>query len=160
MSLMPRTTNAETNGAVLKLEQLASTKSVDVDGDKNIFACYIPGYPSLLYGRWPCDYQKAPPAMWRKRFRARILELMNGLDDDDPKNDTAAYQKLAISLFQAGDRNNARLIFAVIFGTPEKYAAEKSEQRDAEQMIEEEKRAQAARETDVIPPQDRNVTFQ
>lgn len=153
MSLKPRTANSETNEAVMKLKQLASTTSVDPDGDGDIFAYYTPGYPSLLYGRWLRDYEQAPPAVWRKCFRARILELMNGLDDDDPTNDTAACQKLAISLFQAGDRKNAGLILAVIFGTLEKYIAEKSEQRDAEQKIKEGKRAQAARETDAIPPQ-------
>lgn len=132
-----------------KLKQLASTTSVDPDGDGDIFAFYTPGYPSLLYGRWLRDYEKAPPAVWRKCFRARILELMNGLDDDDPTNDTAACQKLAISLFQAGDRKNAGLILAVLFGTLEEYIAGKSQQRDAEQKIEE-KKTHALREIDAI----------
>lgn len=153
LSLKPRTAGTETNEAVMKLKELASTTSIDPDGDGDIFAYYTPGYPSLLYGRWLRDYEKAPPAVWRKCFRARILELMNGLDDDDPTNDTAACQKLAISLFQAGDRKNAGLILAAIFGTLEKYMAEKSEHRDAEQKIEEENRTQAARETDAAPAQ-------
>lgn len=39
---------------------------------------------------------------------------MNGLSDDDPTNDTAACQKLVISLLQAGDHKNAELILAAI----------------------------------------------
>lgn len=150
MSLKPWTANAETNEVVTKLKQLASTTSVDPDGDGDIFALYTPGYPSLLYGRWLRDYEKAPPAVWRKCFRARILEQMNGLDDDDPTNDTAACQKLAISLLQAGDRKNAGLILAILFGTLEKYIAEKSQQRDAERKLEEDNKTHALRKTDAI----------
>lgn len=153
MSLKPWTANAETNEAVTKLKQLASTTAVDHDGDGDIFALYTPGYPSLLYGRWLRDYEKAPLAVWRKCFRARILELMNGLDDNDPTNDTAACQKLAISLLQAGDRKNAGLILAVIFGTLEKYMAGKSQQRDAERKLEEENKIRALRQTDAIQHQ-------
>lgn len=153
MSLKPWTANAETNEAVTKLKQLASTTSVDPDGDGDIFALYTPGYPSLLYGRWLRDYEKVPPAVWRKCFRTRILEQMNGLDDDDPTNDTAACQKLAISLLQAGDRKNAGLILAVLFGTLEKYIAGKSQQRDAERKLEEENKNRALRETDTIQNQ-------
>lgn len=136
-----------------KLKQLASTTSVDPGGDGDIFALYTPGYPSLLYGRWLRDYEKAPPAIWRKCFRARILEQMNGLDDDDPTNDTAACQKLAISLLQVGDRKNAGLILAVLFGTLEKYIAGKSQQREAERKLEEENKTHALRETDAIQHQ-------
>lgn len=116
-----------------------------------MFSFYTPGYPSLLYGRWLRDYEQAPPAVWRKCFRARILEQMNGLSDDDPTNDTAACQKLAISLFQAGDRKNAGLILVVIFQTLEKYMAEKSRQTDAEPVVEEQNdTAPAVEETDIV----------
>lgn len=153
MSLKHWTANAETNEAVTKLKKLASTTAVDPDGDGDIFALYTPGYPSLLYGRWLRDYEKAPPAVWRKCFRARILEQMNGLDDNDPTNDTAACQKLAISLLQAGDRKNAGLILTVLFGTLEKYIAGKSQQRDAERKLEEKNKNRALKETDTIQNQ-------
>lgn len=129
MSLKPSTANTETNEAVVKLKQLTSTTSVGPDGDGDVFSYYT-GYTSLLYGRWLRDYEKAPPAVWRKCFRARILELMNCLSDDDPTNDYAACQKFAITLFQAGDRKNAGLILAVIFGTLEKSVWLKSQSRE------------------------------
>lgn len=138
----------------MKLKQLASTTSVDPDGDGEMFAFYTPGYNSLLYGRWLRDYEKAPPAVWRKCFRARILEQMNGLSDDDPTNDTDACKELAISLFQAGDRKNAGLILAVIFETLEKYMAGKSRQRDAESTVEEQNDwAQAIKATGTVSSQ-------
>ncbi|KAK2603101.1 hypothetical protein N8I77_009583 [Diaporthe amygdali] len=146
--------NAETNEAMTKLKQLASTTSMNPDGDGDIFSLYTPGFPSLLYGRWLRDYEKAAPAVWRKCFRARILEQMNGLSDDDPANDTAACQQLAVSLFQAGDRKNAGLILAVLFGTLEKYMAEKSQETNAEShLVEKEDSKHAAKETDAATPQ-------
>lgn len=139
---------------MMKLKQLASTTSIDPDGDGDIFSLYTPGYPSLLYGRWLRDYEKAAPVVWRKCFRARILEQMNGLSDDDPANDTAACQQLAVSLFQAGDRKNAGLILAVLFGTLEKYMAEKSQEKNAEShLVEEEDSKHAAKETEIVPSQ-------
>lgn len=101
----------------MKLKQLATTTSIGLDGYEDVFSLYTPGYPSLLYGRWLRDYEKAQPSIWRKCFRARILEQMDGLSDDDPTNDTVACRALAISLFQAGDRENAGLVLAALFGT-------------------------------------------
>lgn len=75
---------------------------------------------------------------------------MNGLDDNDPTNDTAACQKLAMSLFQAGDRKNAGLILAALFGTLEKYMAEKSTQTGAEY---EARTTHAIDETEAVPLQ-------
>ncbi|POS70166.1 hypothetical protein DHEL01_v211436 [Diaporthe helianthi] len=115
---------AETSEAVTKLKSLATTTSMDPDGYDDVFFFYTTGYPSLLYGRWLRDYEKAPPAVWRKCFRARILEQMDGLSDDDPTNDTAACRALAISLFQAGDRNNAGLLLAALFGSLGNYIAQ------------------------------------
>ena len=62
---------------------------------------------------------------WKKCFRSRLLEQMNGLDDDDPTNDTVACKSLAISLFQAGDKRNAASIIATLFKTLEDYLEEK-----------------------------------
>lgn len=144
----------ETNEAVMKLKQLASTTSVDHDGHGETFALYTAGYPSMVYGRWLRDYEKAPPAVWRKCFRARILEQMNALSDDDPTNDTDACRELAVSLFQAGDRENAGLILAVVFGTLEKYMAEKAEQKDTEFQVQGgEDGTRAVKELDAVPPQ-------
>lgn len=152
ISLKPRAANAETNEVVMKLKQLASTTSVDHEENGDGFALYTYGYPSLLYGRWLRDYAKSPPAVWRKCFRARILEQMNGLSDDDPTNDTAACSELAVSLFQAGDRKNAGLILAVLFGTLKKYMADKAEQKNVEIQVEEGRDdTRAVKELDALP---------
>jgi hypothetical protein len=103
------------------------------DSGENVFDVYTPGYPSLLYGRWLRDYEKAAPSVWRKCFRARILEQMNGLDDDDPTNDTSACMRVAMSLFHADDEGRAGAILHVVFKTLEDYMAEKQRQRDAEE---------------------------
>lgn len=138
----------------MKLKQLASTTSVEHEENGDGFALYTDGYPSLLYGRWLRDYEKSPPAVWRKCFRARILEQMNGLSDDDPTNDTAACSELAVSLFQAGDRKNAGLILAVLFRTLKKYMAEKAEQKHAEFQNEQgEDGTRAVKELDAVPSQ-------
>lgn len=154
ISLKPRAANAETNEVVMKLKQLASTTSVEPGEKGDGFALYTDGYPSLLYGRWLRDYEKSPPAVWRKCFRARILEQMNGLSDDDPTNDTAACSELAVSLFQAGDRKNAGLILAVLFGTLKKYMAEKAEQKNADIQVEEgDNGTCAVKELNAVPPE-------
>lgn len=111
------------NEALTKLRQLASATTPTNGFNEDVFALYTPDYPSLLYGRWLREYEKAEPAVWRKCFRARILESLNGLDDKDPVNDTAAYTKLAISLFQAGDEKRAGAIVAVLFKALEDYLA-------------------------------------
>jgi hypothetical protein len=107
------------------LKQLASVTTFIPGSIEGVFTLYTLGYPSLLYGRWLRKYEHAEPVVWRKCFRARILEQMNGLDDDDQTNDTAACQKLAMSLFQAADRKRAGAIIAVLYKTLEEYMAEK-----------------------------------
>ncbi|KAH6880828.1 hypothetical protein B0T10DRAFT_565559 [Thelonectria olida] len=120
--------------SVAKLKQLASVTAFIPGSSEDVFAFYTPGYPSLLYGRWLREYEHAEPAVWRKCFRARILEQMNGLDDGDPTNDTAACQKLAMSLFQAADRKRVGAIIAVLYKTLKEYMAEKQRQREAENV--------------------------
>ena len=66
----------------------------------------------MLWGRWLRDYKGANGAKWRKCFRARLLEEMNTVDDIDPANDTSGISNLAVSLFHAGDRENAAAIVA------------------------------------------------
>lgn len=154
MLLKPSAANVDANDVVMKLKQLASTTSVDHEENGDSFALYTDGYPSLLYGRWLRDYEKSPPSVWRKCFRASILEQMNGLSDDDPTNDTAACSELAVSLFQAGDRKNAGLVLAVLFGTLKKYMAEKTEQKNAEFEVEErEDDTRAVKELDAVTSQ-------
>lgn len=79
----------------------------------------MPSYPALLWGRWLRDYAGADDIAWKRCFRSRLLEQLNGLDDEDPTNDTAACANLAISLFQAGDKQNAASIIATLFMTLE-----------------------------------------
>ncbi|KAI0502831.1 hypothetical protein F5B22DRAFT_652677 [Xylaria bambusicola] len=125
------------NDAALKLKQLALATTYVSGGDEDVFAYYTPGYPSLLYGRWLRDYEKAKPSVWRECFRARILEQMNGLDDDDPTNDTIACRRLAMSLFQAGDVKRASAIVAVLFKTLEEYISGKERNEPEGGVVEE-----------------------
>ncbi|KAI0424360.1 hypothetical protein F5Y09DRAFT_324588 [Xylaria sp. FL1042] len=113
------------NDAAIRLKQLALAVTYVSGSDEDVFSYYTPGYPSLLYGRWLRDYEKAKPSVWRECFRARILEQINGLDDEDPTNDTKACTRLAISLFQADDEKRASAIIAVLFKTLEEYMARK-----------------------------------
>ncbi|KAI1429139.1 hypothetical protein F5Y12DRAFT_728265 [Xylaria sp. FL1777] len=113
------------NDAAIRLKQLALAVTYISGSDEDVFSYYTPGYPSLLYGRWLREYEKAKPSVWRKCFRARILEQINGLDDDDPTNDTKACKRLAISLFQADDEKRASAIIAVLYKTLEEYMAGK-----------------------------------
>ena len=62
---------------------------------------------------------------------------MNGLDDDDPTNDTWACRRLAISLFQANDVKRASAIVAVLFKTLEDYISEKQRDESAGEVAEE-----------------------
>ncbi|KAI1169761.1 hypothetical protein F4777DRAFT_169868 [Nemania sp. FL0916] len=123
------------NDAATRLKQLALAVAYIPGGGEDVFSYYTPGYPSLLYGRWLREYEKAKPAVWRECFRARILEQMNGLDDNDPTNDTVACQRLAMSLCQADEGKRAGELIAVLFKTLEEYMAEKeggqSEEEDA-----------------------------
>jgi tetratricopeptide (TPR) repeat protein len=87
----------------------------DDDDDDDAFDFYGTGYASMLWGRWLRDYQDAEEGVWRKCFKARALEEMDMLDDNDPSNDTRGLHALAVTLLQAGDRINAGAILAVLF---------------------------------------------
>ena len=121
-----------------KLEKLATVVGTGLSDDDEVdgnepFKFYAPTYPSLLWGRWLRDYARADETVWKKCFRSRLLEQMNGLDDDDPTNDTTACTSLAISLFQAGDELHAASILAILFKPMESYLEDKSrhESQDA-----------------------------
>ncbi|KAJ8130790.1 hypothetical protein O1611_g2838 [Lasiodiplodia mahajangana] len=114
------------NDAAIRLKQLALAVTYIPGSGEDVFAYYTPGYASLLYGRWLREYEKAKPSVWRECFRARILEQINGLDDNDPTNDTMACQRLAVSLFQADDEKRASALLAVLFKTLEEYMAERT----------------------------------
>ncbi|KAI9713573.1 MAG: hypothetical protein M1820_000955 [Bogoriella megaspora] len=140
---------------VTKLKQLATTAGFTADAEE-VFSYYTPGYPSLLWGRWLRDYEHAETSVWRKCFRARILEQMKGLDDDDPTNDTPACRTLAISLFQAGDRKDAGALVAVLFKTLENYMAErerlKAAAAEAESQGDQDGDAETVVEAEQNPP--------
>jgi tetratricopeptide (TPR) repeat protein len=103
------------NADKLKQLSLAVVSGFDDGG----FDLYRGNYATMLWGRWLRDYMKEPQAKWRSCFRVRLLEEMNSIDDDDPSNDTQGLVSLAVSLFHAGDRENAAAILAVIFRTVE-----------------------------------------
>lgn len=130
--------------ALAKLKQFASATTFIPGSSEDVFALYTSGYPSLLYGRWLREYENAEPDVWRKCFRARILEQMNGLDDDDPTNDTATCSNVAMSLFQAGDEKRAGAIISVLYKTLEEYMAQKRAQREAATAAEAESQANEA----------------
>ncbi|KAI0100201.1 hypothetical protein GGR51DRAFT_551683 [Nemania sp. FL0031] len=114
------------NDAAIRLKQLALAVTYIPGSGEDVFDYYTPGYASLLYGRWLREYEKAKSSVWRECFRARILEQINGLDDNDPTNDTMACQRLAVSLFQADDEKRASALLAVLFKTLEEYIAERA----------------------------------
>jgi tetratricopeptide (TPR) repeat protein len=97
-----------------KLKGLSVVTETSVDDD-DAFDFYGTGYASMLWGRWLRDYQDAEEGVWRKCFKARALEEMDMLDDNDPSNDTRGLHALSITLLQAGDRTNAGAILAVLF---------------------------------------------
>jgi tetratricopeptide (TPR) repeat protein len=97
-----------------KLKGLSVVTETSADDD-DAFDFYGTGYASMLWGRWLRDYQDAEEGVWRKCFKARALEEMDMLDDNDPSNDTRGLHALAVTLLQAGDRTNAGAILAVLF---------------------------------------------
>lgn len=97
-----------------KLKRLSVVTETSFDDD-DAFDFYGTGYASMLWGRWLRDYQHAEEAVWRKCFKARALEEIDMLDDDDPSNDTRGLHALAVTLLQAEDRINAGAILAVLF---------------------------------------------
>jgi tetratricopeptide (TPR) repeat protein len=97
-----------------KLKGLSVVTETSADDD-DAFDFYGTGYASMLWGRWLRDYQGAEEGVWRKCFKARALEEMDMLDDNDPSNDTRGLHALAVTLLQAGDRINAGAILAVLF---------------------------------------------
>jgi tetratricopeptide (TPR) repeat protein/GTPase SAR1 family protein len=117
------------------LKQLAVPVSTGFGDDYEGFDVFRADYPAMLWGRWLRDHRGADETVWRKCFRARLLEEMNTVDDDDPTNDTAGISSLAVSLFHAGDRRNAAAIMAILFRSlePSKGGSEgsKDEEGDA-----------------------------
>jgi hypothetical protein len=97
-----------------KLKALSVVTETSAD-DEDAFHFYGAGHASMLWGRWLRDYQHAEKATWRKCFRARALEEMDMLDDDDASNDTRGLHALAVTLLEADDRVNAGAIFAILF---------------------------------------------
>ena len=123
-----------------KLKTLASAVSTGYADDYEGFDFFHPSYPAMLWGRWLKEFMRAEESKWRKCFRARLLEELNTIDDDDPKNDKAGLESLAVSLFLAGDRKNAGAIMAILFLGVSKEGEEEEdgEEEDGEEEDEEE----------------------
>ncbi len=98
-----------------KLKELAVAVSTGFTDDYEGFDVFRTDYPAMLWGRWMREFKGAEEPKWRKCFRARLLEELNTIDDDDPTNDKAGLKSLAVSLFHAGDRENAGAIMAILF---------------------------------------------
>ncbi|KAL9008061.1 MAG: hypothetical protein Q9180_009543, partial [Flavoplaca navasiana] len=81
-----------------RLKQLATVTTNANEDYRDFFDFYGPGYASLLWGRWLRTYERAPEDIWKKAFKARILDELNMLDDEDPSNDMAGLHSLAITL--------------------------------------------------------------
>lgn len=101
---------------IRRLRRLATTNNPtlylkDVDED----VTYVPGYASILWGRWLRDYEGAETSNWRKCFQARMLEELEMLDDNDPSNDMQGLFALAITLLHAGDEQNAACVLGILF---------------------------------------------
>lgn len=75
---------------------------------------FMKEYAAMLWGRWLRAYANATDHVWRKCFRARLLEQIGLL-----RGETTAYflalHSLARILFHAGDRSNAGIILTNLF---------------------------------------------
>ncbi|KAL8937940.1 MAG: hypothetical protein Q9211_003439 [Gyalolechia sp. 1 TL-2023] len=98
-----------------RLKRMSTVTRIADEDFAESFAFYGPGYASMLWGCWLRNYEKAPEEMWNKAFRARILDELNMLDDEDPSNDMAGLHSLAITLLHVGDDGAAGSILAVLF---------------------------------------------
>ena len=89
---------------VLKLEGLAKASNAKDVVDVSASA-------ALMLGLWYRHHGREQEA--KSCFRAQILNGIDTLTDDDPKNDISGYMTLAVTLLKAGDRENAGAAFAV-----------------------------------------------
>ena len=114
-----------------KLKMLAVSVQTSFAADYEGFDFYRSDYAALLWGRWLRDYMKADGKIWRKCFKTRLLEEMSTLDDNDPGNDAFGMDRLAVSLFHAGDEKNAAAILAILFKPLENAKAAKNDSNEA-----------------------------
>ena len=92
---------------------------------------YRSNYPSLIYGYWLRMYEYAEEKVRKACFRAKVLEALDLLDDDDPTNDQGGYITLAQILFLAGYRQHATAAFAIALKPLELFAAERAQSTQA-----------------------------
>ena len=97
-----------------KMATITNSNSMTENID-DAFEFWGAGYASMLWGQWRRDHQSVDALTWRKCFRARVLEELNLLDDNDPTNDMQGLHTLAITLLHADDCENAAAILAVLF---------------------------------------------
>ncbi|KAK0667570.1 hypothetical protein QBC41DRAFT_395447 [Cercophora samala] len=98
-----------------KLKQLAVEVSTGLEEGYDGFDLFRTDYPAMIWGRWSRVYKGVEESVWKKCFRAAVLEGLNSVDDDDPTNDTSGLQHLAKILLHAGDKHNASAILAILF---------------------------------------------
>lgn len=98
-----------------RLKQLATVTNMANEESVDFFDFYGPGYASMLWGCWLRTYERAEEGMWKKTFKARILDELSTLDDEVPSNDMAGLHSLAITLLHLGDDEAAGVILAVLF---------------------------------------------
>ena len=139
-----------------KLKGISVVVETSMDHESENFDFYGTEYPSMLWGCWMRDHQGTEVAAWRKCFKARLLEQMNMLDDDDPSNDEAGLHALAATLFKAGDRKNAGAILAILFKALEDEPPLEQE-NDGESEEAEEEGTKTDEEGDSVPEADENA---
>lgn len=98
-----------------KLKELAVEVSTGLEEGYDGFDLFRTDYPAMIWGRWSRVYKGVEESVWRKCFRAAVLEGLNSVDDDDPTNDTSGLQHLAKMLLHAGDKHNASAMLAILF---------------------------------------------
>ena len=119
-----------------KLKKMATVTSSTTENTDDAFEFWGAGYASMLWGRWRREYEAAQAADWRKCFRARILEELKLLDDDDPTNDMQGLHTLAITLLHVDDSINAAAILAILFKPVEDERAASVKTKDDEKNLE------------------------
>ena len=98
-----------------KMATVTNTTAEDADNADDAFDFYGTGYASMIWGCWLRDYEAAEGPVWRKCFKARILEELELLNDNDLTNDMRGLHTLGITLLHIGENRNTTAILAILF---------------------------------------------